>query len=113
LAERERGMEIVWSRLAKETFAELLQFVEEHFNGKVARRVADSIVEYADLLGSFPRAGYVDEQLSTEETEVRLINCKRSAIYYVIENQTVIIVAIFDTRRNPSVIKEIILSFLK
>jgi hypothetical protein len=41
------------------------------------------------------------------------MNCRKSAIYYTIEDQTVIIVGIFDTRRNPSVIKEIIHSFLE
>ena len=100
-------MEVVWSRLARETFAEVLQFIEE------AQRAADSIIEYANLLGTFPRTGYVDELLSTEETEVRLMNCRKSAIYYTIEDQTVIIVAIFDTRRNPAAIKEIIHSFLE
>lgn len=106
-------MEVVWSRLARETFAEVLQFIEELFNRKVAQRAADSIIEYADMLGAFPRAGYVDDQLSAEETEVRLINCKKSVIYYIIENQTVIIVAIFDTRRNPAVIKDIVHLFLE
>ena len=114
MAEREIGMEVVWSRLARETFAEVLQFIEELFNRKVAQRAADSIIEYANLLGTFPRIGYVDDLLSTEEeTEVRLMNCRKSAIYYTIEDQTVIIVAIFDTRRNPAVIKEIIHSFLE
>ena len=111
--EREIGMEVVWSRLARETFAEVLQFIEELFNRKVAQRAADSIIGYANLLGTFPRTGYVDDLLSTEETEVRLMNCRKSAIYYTIEDQTVIIVAIFDTRRNPAVIKEIIHSFLE
>lgn len=41
------------------------------------------------------------------------MNCRKSAIYYTIEDQTVIIVAIFDTRCNPAVIKEIIHSFLE
>ena len=107
-------MEVVWSRLARETFVEVLQFIEELFDRKVAQRAADSIIEYANLLGTFPRIGYVDDLLSTEEeTEVRLMNCRKSAIYYTIEDQTVIIVAIFDTRRNPAVIKEIIHSFLE
>lgn len=106
-------MEVVWSRLARDTFAEVLQFIEELFNRKAAQRAADSVVEYANLLGTFPRAGYVDDLLSTEETEVRLMNCRKSAIYYTIEDQTVVIVAIFDTRRNPAAIKEIIHSFLK
>ncbi len=106
-------MEVVWSHLARETFAELLQFVEELFNREVAQRVADSIIEYTDLLRSFPRAGYIDIQLSTEEIEVRLMNCKKSAIYYTIEGETVVIVAIFDTRRNPTIIKKIVHSFLE
>lgn len=113
MAEREIGMEVVWSRLARDTFVEVLQFIEELFNRKVAQRAADSIIEYVNLLGAFPRIGYVDDLLSTEETEVRLMNCRKSAIYYTIEDQTVIIVAIFDTRRNPAVIKEIIHSFLE
>ena len=113
MAEREIGMEVVWSRLARETFVEVLQFIEELFNRKVAQRAADSIIEYANLLGAFPRIGYVDDLFSTEETEVRLMNCRKSAIYYTIEDQTVIIVAIFDTRRNPAVIKEIINFFLE
>ena len=59
-------MVVIWSRLARETLAEILQYVEEHFNTKTAQSVMKSIIEYTNLLSSFPRIGFEDLQLSTD-----------------------------------------------
>ena len=99
--------------MARETFAELLCFVEQNFNTGVAQKVANSINEYVNLLCTFPHIGYIDEKLSTDKTKVCLINCKKNVIYYAIDNKTVIIIAIFDTRRNPIEIKRQIHTFIE
>lgn len=101
-------MEVIWSRLAQNTLIEILQYIEERFNSTTAQKVADSIIEYTYLLESFPRMGVIDNRLSTAEIEVRSINCKRNVIYYILNEHTIIIAAIFDTRRNPEIIKRII-----
>lgn len=101
-------MEVIWSRLAQNTLIEILQYVEEQFNSTTAQKVANSVIEYTYLLESFPRMGVMDNQLSTKEIEVRSINCKRNIIYYVINRNTIIIAAIFDTRRNPEINKRIV-----
>ena len=104
-------MEVIWSRLTQETLIDILLYIEEQFNTAISQRVANSVIEYTQLLESFPRIGILDKQLTTNEIEVRLINCKKNVIYYIINNQTIIIAAIFDTRRNPDVIKNIVQYF--
>ena len=105
-------MEVIWSRLARMTLADVASFVENRFNRNVAQKVTDEIIRYTELLGFFPRSGHKDEELVTDGFEARMLVCKKSVVYYVIRDNVVIIAAVFDTRRNPANMRRQILNFL-
>ena len=68
-------MEVVWSRLAKETLVDILNYVESNYGRIVATKVYDRINRHVETLMLFPRIGVRVPLYANNEIEVRyLIN---------------------------------------
>lgn len=75
-------MEVIWSRLAKETLASTVKYVEDCFNRTVALKVYNKINSHIDSLVFFPRIGMKDHILSTAKIEIRYIINTPNIIHY-------------------------------
>lgn len=106
-------MEVVWSRLAKETLISILEYVENNFNSTIAWKAYCKIREHVDSLALFPRIGMRDCTLSTPKMEIRYIVNASNIIHYGIIENTIIIISIFDTRRSPDTIDKVVKKFIE
>ena len=106
-------MVVRWSGLAKETLLEILQYIERDFGVFVSQSVYERIMNHVRLLASFPFIGRVDDVHVHLEKQVRYIVCEQSLVYYLIEEDVVLIIAVFDVRRSPQTVEHIITDFLR
>lgn len=107
------GVEIVWSRLAKETLVLVLDYIQTSFGDVVAKKVYTKINNHVDSLAFFPRIGILDKRYSSEILEVRYIVSTPNIIHYTIVEDVIIIISVFDTRRSVETIETVIRDFLK
>jgi toxin ParE1/3/4 len=67
-----------------------------------ARKVVAKILKATSKLQSNPHISQVEELLKGREFEYHYWVVDNHKLIYRIENKTVYIIAVFDTRRNPS-----------
>ena len=106
-------MEIIWSPEANEDFFIILNRVENLFGQSVAANVSSKIKSHVGLLTSFPRMGVRDVALSTNEIDIRYLVSTPNYIYYAIEEGTIYIISIFDSRQSPDTINRVMTENLK
>lgn len=106
-------MEVIWSRLAKETLAVIVEYIEVCFNSTVALKFYNKIKNHIDSLAFFPRIGMRDPLFSTAKMEVRYIINTPNIIHYGIIGETIIIISVFDTRRSPDTINTVVNKFIE
>lgn len=105
-------MEIIWSRLAKETLAAIIEYVENNFSSAIALKIYNKINNHIDSLAFFPQIGVKDFSLSTDKMEIRYLVNTPNIIHYAIIQNTIIIISVFDTRRSPDTINKIVREFI-
>ena len=88
--------EIKWSEKAKSDLGKIFDHVAENFTVKKAAEITDLILEKAEKLSEFPRAGSV----SIDFPEIREIIIEGNVIFYRITDKHVIIAAIRPRRMN-------------
>ena len=106
-------MEVIWSRLAKETLASIVKYVEDVFGHTVALNVYNKINSHIDSLVFFPRIGMKDDAFSTAKIEVRYIINTPNIIHYGIIENTIIIISVCDTHRSPDTIGLLVKEFME
>lgn len=96
---------VVWQTPAKRHLKALFDYYREHASDKVACSLRDTLVKSVDQLENFPKSGTIDTELSTPETQYYFLIAKwgkrRYRIYYLYENDTCPILAIWDCSMNP------------
>lgn len=99
-------MQVVWTPEAKQQLRNAVIYGVTTFGERVTARFVSEIEKNNERLASFPRAGKIELQLRDCEREYRcLVVRKRYKMIYFIEEETVFIVALWDTRCNPSRMK--------
>ena len=102
-------MEVVWSDFAIATFIGVLSYIRTAFGEAVSRKIRKRIENTVQLLSNQPKMGVVDFDNSDNEVEYRYIVVQKSKIYYMIENNIVYILLVWDCRQNPDKLKTILL----
>lgn len=107
-------MEIKWTDLALETLEETLSFVNKKWSRRVVRKVRDGIYQEVVLLKDFPQKGksIIVSGLEAFDLRVLVIN-KRSKVFYLVFQERIYIVLVWDVRRNPEILKNRLALFLK
>jgi toxin ParE1/3/4 len=108
-------MEIVWSSLATEHFARVLNYVEEYFGSSIAQKTYQTITAKVNQLAAFPQIGIPDFNLSSsiKGLEVRHLIIAPNIVYYLIDHNEVVIVIIVHFKQSPDTVRGIISEFLK
>ena len=94
-------MKIVWTKFAINNLKLIYDFYILKMGKKTAIKVKNNIFNATNQLLNYPESGEVEENLRLENSIYRYIvsyNCK--IIYRVSQNE-VIIIDVFDTRKNP------------
>jgi plasmid stabilization system protein ParE len=102
-------MVVRWHWLAEEQLKEIFDYHLKKAGHKTAKKIVVRIKEYTATLGMMPFIGPVELSLESEPEEYRslVIPKKYKAIYHVdTENNSVIIVDLWDCRQSPESLKE-------
>nr|WP_294899729.1 type II toxin-antitoxin system RelE/ParE family toxin [uncultured Pedobacter sp.] len=101
-------LEIFWSLIAENRLRDIFNYYKVKAGLKVARKIANEIVEKTINLENHPKMGVVEELLIDRPQEFRyLVSTNYKIIYYInYETKRIVIANVFDTRQNPEKIQE-------
>jgi len=97
-------MTISWSKQAAESLRETTAYVRNEFGIKAKQKLLDEIRSMIKHLPDNPCMGKVEPLLEDASVEYRslVINRLNKIVYYInTETETIEIVALWDTRREP------------
>jgi plasmid stabilization system protein ParE len=97
--EKLREMVVKWSKSATEDFNDTVRYLEKNWSKKVVDKFVRSIRKEVSQLAIFPFAFPVTNQRKDVR---RCVVSKINSIYYSIENDIVLILAIIDNRQSFS-----------
>jgi toxin ParE1/3/4 len=93
-----RTYKIIWSSEALNNLTDILNYLLENWNEKVANIFLDKLDKKVLLLSNQPFVGYISEKDSSIRS---VLLSKHNRLYYSIYNNTIELLRILDTRQNP------------
>jgi len=89
--------EVIWSLRAKNDRIKILEFWIEHNKSSIySRKLNNLFKEAAKFIAEYPEIGRI-----TEDKKARIKVVRDYLIVYDVYKSTVVILTIFDSRRNP------------
>ncbi len=97
---------VVWSERAYSTLRKIHDFIEES-SEKGAKKVVKDLIKHTQTLENLPRRNPIEPSLAEAPVEYRFLTKWNYKIIYTIleDDQIVLIILIFDTRRDPEKLK--------
>lgn len=106
-------MELIWSQLASKNLLEVAQYVEENFGSRVAEKKIDMIIKRMNRQLLFPESGVFDREYSSEDFFVHHINLYPNVIYYLLEDEHLVVMAIFHNKQSQETMRAVLKRFLE
>ena len=101
-------MRLEWSEEAAEDL-ETLYYYYSQWNSQGALRIYNEILDGADVLLTFPKAGKVDYRLMGKMHSYRsYVIHKNFELIYYLENEVIYIAAVWSCQRNPERLTQIL-----
>lgn len=96
-------MKVVWTELAKSQLKEACQYYKEAASANVAASIKSKVYEKTKKLSRFPEMGQRESNPLVAAMNYRYLVSGNYKIVYriVLEENIVLISAVFDTRQNP------------
>jgi plasmid stabilization system protein ParE len=97
-------MKVTWSQQAAESLRDAITYVRKEFGVYAKQRIVREVQEFVTLLSQNPELGKVEPLLQECPVEYRsyVINRINKAVYYInSDTNSIEIVALWDTRREP------------
>ena len=98
-------MNVIWTNQAFEALEQLEEYLLENDIPYSNKTIGD-IIQATDRLVLQPNIGRIEDSLISLNLQHRFILQHQHKIIYRIENNTVYITDVFDTRQNPPKIKQ-------
>ena len=92
-------MRVRWSKRSISDLEQIFDYYNITANQNIARTIIAGIVATTKLLKTNPNCGQIEELLMYKNYR-RIVEGNHKIIYFI-ENETVIIVTVFDSRQNP------------
>ena len=96
------GLKIRWSQEAIVNLESIIIYLENNWTPKELSKFFKKLEKQILLLALFPEAFPVSKQKSKIH---RCVFLKNLTIYYITDNEHLVLLTIFDTRQHPSIIK--------
>ena len=96
-------MKVEWLTAAEDDLREIGRRVKLSFGRDAAERAIVSVVDEARRLADFPEIGRICSEYESSKHTYRALHTRHDRIVYTITGDCVLIVAVFDTRRDPAV----------
>lgn len=101
------GFKILWSQFAESQLQEIYHYYENKVSSRVAVKLIKGIINEPIKLLTAPYIGQSESLLSERKIQYRYLIFKNFKLIYSVdeEAQFIKIVDVFDTRRNPTIVK--------
>ena len=86
----------------------VVQYVMDNFGVMTAKKSLCKILNDTDTLGKYPTKGIYDKKFSKNGIEVRHLNTGPNMIYYLIDENEVVILAVMHYRQSVNTINRAI-----
>ena len=95
-------MRLIWSIQAKERLQQTSNYIRKEFGKRSKQKFLDEVLHVASLLENNPYLGQIEPLLDEASVEYRsiVVNHINKLVYYIHED-TIEIVVLWDTRREP------------
>ena len=101
-------MRVEWLTAAEDDLREIARRVALTFGRDTAERAVASVVEETQRLSDFPELGRRCNEYKNARRQYRAINTRHDRIVYTITTDCILIVAIFDTQRDPKALGDLL-----
>ena len=100
-------MRVIWLPQAKQQVRQRAIYIHKMFGSRVRQRFLDEVREASNLLGRNPNAGKMEPLLKDFPGMYRsyVMNYLNKIVYHLCED-TIEVVAFWDTRREPAALTE-------
>lgn len=106
-------MDVVWSDLAMRDLNDIAHYVSEHFGDSVSLKSIDKLVRKVDRLKKFPESGVLDKAYSSTAYTIHHITLNPNVIYYLLEDDVIVVMTIVHAKRSPRYINKRLKNFLE
>lgn len=96
-----------WSEIAENQLKDIFDYYAIEAGSRTAKRLINKIIKRVDILLSYPQSGQKEELLLNRVLEYRYLIEGNYKIIYSVQDNYIVISAIFDTRQNPTKIETI------
>ena len=93
-------MQVEWTARAQNDLAEVLRYIVDKLGRNTAVRVNSEIIKAVDNLSRFPLSGRTIFIEYNSGLEYRSLSLKKSSVIYIIENDVVKVVMLWNNRRD-------------
>lgn len=101
-------MSIEWSESAVADYDAILDYIVRDFGTTVASEFQSKLDHNISILSEFPLAGQAEYINPITKIEYRSLSCKQYKIVYAPLENRLIIVSLWDNRRNPDTLRRIL-----
>lgn len=101
-------MEVRWLPFAQKQLKVVVQYVVDNFGEMTAKKSLKTILSKVEALSTCPDRGVWDKKFSTSEIRVRHLNIGPNVVYYLIDRDEVVVIAVMHYRQSPMTINRTI-----
>ncbi|MBL7113702.1 MAG: type II toxin-antitoxin system RelE/ParE family toxin [Bacteroidales bacterium] len=91
------GLKIEWSLKAVQNLEDIIIYLEKNWTQKEISKFITKFEKQLAVISTFPFAYPISQKKNIH----RCVMSKNVTIYYIIRNDTVFLLSIFDTRQDP------------
>jgi len=89
---------VVWNYKAKLQLIKIINYLQDEFSEKTVKKFKASVKSKINQIKKYPEIGR-----NSKKRNIRFVKIdKYNNLYYQVKNDKLILVYIFDTRKNPS-----------
>jgi plasmid stabilization system protein ParE len=96
------ALKIFWTDSARFQLEEIFKYYRDVSGLRIAQKLKNKIFDRTWQLAKFPESGPLEPLLSSRKLDYRYLVEGNYKIIYWIDNQNIIIAAVFDCRQNPT-----------
>ena len=99
-------MKVDWTIYATKKVEEIFKYYLERVNYRTGQNIIQTIIKKTEDLEKNPFLGQTEDLLKNYKKDYRYLVSGNYKIIYLVKSKSIDIVTVFDTRQNPTKIKE-------
>lgn len=101
-------MRVEWLTAAEDDLREIARRVALNFGYVTAEQTVASVTEETQRLADFPEIGRLCDEYDGSRRVYRALNTRHDRIVYTVTSDKVLFVAVFDCRRDPETLGDLL-----